>query len=365
VFFGGGYDISQDQQPYVADNVGRGLYMVDAETGALMWRAGPDGGADLQLTDMTNSSPADVRVIDLTGDGFDDRIYMADLGGRIWRFDIFNGKPVSAAEGDRLMEGGLLASLGNADQAAPRTQSNTIRFFYSPDPALITKPGPNYVNVAIGSGHREMPASDTTSVNWFFSVRDFNVYTQLRSSWYQDDCSTASTPCHETLDETDLVDLTNIVGPAAEAAVPVATASPGWKIQLGVSGEKALAESRTFQDAVYFTTYAPETITSVSVACGTAFGQNRLYVVSAQDARPINNFDAVVGESAADRSKKLAQGSIAPEVVFVFPTPPVDPNDPNALPPAVPPVCLVGLESCGFGLLNPPVRTYWWQHDSN
>jgi type IV pilus assembly protein PilY1 len=187
----------------------------------------------------------------------------------------------------------------------------------------------------------------------------------LRSSWYQNDCSTSTTPCHEILDEDDLEDLTSTVGLAAETAVPVATASPGWKIQLGVSGEKALSESRTFQDKVYFTTYAPETITSVSVACGTAFGQNRLYVVNAQDARPVNNYDAQVGESAADRSKKLAQGSIAPEVVFVFPTPPVDPNDPNAPQPSVPPVCLVGLENCGSGILNPPVRTYWWQHGSN
>ncbi len=364
LFFGGGYDTTQDQQPYATDSVGRGLYMVDAQTGTLLWRAGPDGGADLQLAGMTHSSPANVRVFDLTGDGFDDRLYMSDLGGRIWRFDIFNGKPVAAAEGARLMEGGLIASLGNAGDATPAA-ANTIRFFYSPDPALITKPGPNYINIAIGSGHRELPASDLTSVNWFFSVRDFNVYTQMRSSWYQNDCSTSTTPCHEILDEDDLEDLTSTVGLAAETAVPVATASPGWKIQLGVSGEKALSESRTFQDKVYFTTYAPETITSVSVACGTAFGQNRLYVVNAQDARPVNNYDAQVGESAADRSKKLAQGSIAPEVVFVFPTPPVDPNDPNAPQPSVPPVCLVGLENCGSGILNPPVRTYWWQHGSN
>jgi hypothetical protein len=65
--------------------------------------------------------------------------------------------------------------------------------------------------------------------------------------------------------------------------------------------------------------------------------------------------------SASDRSKDLAQGSIATEATFVFPTPdPVsdpDPNDPT--PPAVPPLCLVGLESCGTELTNLPVRTFW------
>ncbi len=29
--------------------------------------------------------------------------------------------------------------------------------------------------------------------------------------------------------------------------------------------------------------------------------------------------------------------------------------------PQVPPVCLVGLESCGGGVVNNPVRTYWRQ----
>ena len=47
----------------------------------------------------------------------------------------------------------------------------------------------------------------------------------------------------------------------------------------------------------------------------------------------------------------------------MFPTPDSDVNNPN--PPAVPPICLVGLESCGTGLANPPVRTYWQQRGTN
>jgi hypothetical protein len=56
-------------------------------------------------------------------------------------------------------------------------------------------------------------------------------------------------------------------------------------------------------------------------------------------------------------------GTIAPEAIFVFPTPETDANNPN--PPAVPPICLIGLESCGTGLTNPPVRTYWQQRGTN
>jgi type IV pilus assembly protein PilY1 len=300
-------------------------------------------------------------VIDLTGDGYADRMYAADLGGRIWRFDVFNGKEVSGSEGNRLIEGGMIASLGNVEQASPKTASNTIRFFYAPDPALITQPGPTFINIAIGSGHRELPASDLTVQNWMFSVRDYKVLTPLMSSGYRDSCDGIDTPCHEIVYEDDLEDLTDTVGADATAAVPIGTS--GWKLELPDDGEKVLAEARTFQSSVFFTTYAPVVQGSLDDVCGQKFGLNKLYVVNAFDARPFYNYDGVTGEATADRSTDLAQGSISPEVVFIFPTPPnTDPNNPE---PAVPPVCLVGLEKCGFGITNPPVRTYWRQRGAN
>jgi type IV pilus assembly protein PilY1 len=388
LIFGGGYDTDEDAQEYVENDVGAGIYMVNALTGNLIWRAGPDSGANLRLPEMRHSIPGDVRVVDLSGDGLADRIYAADLGGRIWRFDIFNGKSASSTtEGDRLVEGGMLASLGNAEDGTGRDETNTIRFFYSPDPALISQPGPPYINVAIGSGHRELPATDKTVQNWFFSVRDYNTLTPLRSSWYKDDCTGATTPCHQIVLEDDLVDLTNTVGATATTSVPVGVpnGSVGWRIALEETGEKTLVESRTFQGDVYFTTYSPVTRGSTADGCGTTFGLNKLYVVNAVDARPIRVDDESVGEAVDDRSRDLSQGSIAPEVVFIFPTPPsvrpntpppgcdadpnCDPNDPTTWPlqpgAALPPVCLVGLETCGFGLINPPVRTYWRQRGAN
>ena len=82
-------------------------------------------------------------------------------------------------------------------------------------------------------------------------------------------------------------------------------------------------------------------------------------------AKPVVNFDTTTTgvTSVSDRFKELAQGSIAPEALFVFPTPDAIRGNPN--PPAVPPICLVGLESCGTGLNNPPVRTYWQQRGTN
>ncbi|MGB5277700.1 MAG: hypothetical protein WBP02_11080, partial [Gammaproteobacteria bacterium] len=86
LIFGGGYDPDQDSATVrTADNIGRGVFIADAETGALLWRAGPDAGADLQLTDMQYSVPARVKPIDIDGNGFIDRLYIGDMGGQIFR----------------------------------------------------------------------------------------------------------------------------------------------------------------------------------------------------------------------------------------------------------------------------------------
>jgi hypothetical protein len=110
-----------------------------------------------------------------------------------------------------------------------------------------------------------------------------------------------------------------------------------------------------------FSTYSPVETGLTDDSCGTKFGINKLYAVSAVDARPANNYDQQAGESVADRSKELeSRGTISPEVVLVFPTPD-NPNNPRA----IPPVCLIGLENCGTSIANPPVRTFWKQRGTN
>lgn len=409
IFFGGGYDRNQDTPFYANDDQeGRGVYMADAFTGELLWRAGPDSGANLVLPDMKFSMPADVRVIDLTADGFADRIYAADLGGQIWRFDIFNGQPAgsSSDEGQRLVEGGLLASLGEAGATSPSAK-NALRFFFAPDPAIVKFQGTTFINVAIGSGHRELPVSDTHPdysgiENWFFSVRDYLPFQTLTQSQYKADCG-GTVPCHELVTEEDLADLTTTVGVNAtqevsainvlDAAGNITTArSAGWKILMEDLGEKVLAESRTFPvklddgsnrivTSVLFTSFTPTATCPDGYSydaklgdcvnekdpddklCGVGYGLNRLYAVNAVDARPVQ--DLKDSETTGDRSTDLAQGGIAPEVVLVFPTPdPPKPGDANP-PRAVSPVCLVGLENCGTSIANPPVRTYWRQRGAN
>ena len=96
LIFGGGYDTSagpdQAVRRWTASATASTWSTRLSGEPALACRPATDTGADLKLgEDDGNSIPGEVRVVDLTGDGFADRMYAADLGGRIWRFDIFNG----------------------------------------------------------------------------------------------------------------------------------------------------------------------------------------------------------------------------------------------------------------------------------
>ena len=101
---GGGYPASSSGGGAAGGNR---LFMMDAATGKLLWTAGDQSRADRALPRMTHAVAARVAAIDTDGDGFADRMYAADVGGRIWRFDIWNGR----GPGD-LVTGGVLASLG-------------------------------------------------------------------------------------------------------------------------------------------------------------------------------------------------------------------------------------------------------------
>lgn len=378
LIFGGGYNTSHDAVNLTAsgDATGNRIFMVDAFTGELIWRAGPSGdsGADLQSDKMDRAFASDVRVIDLTGDGFADRMYASDLGGRVWRFDIFNGQAPST-----LVTGGVFASLGNADNATPGIPANdSRRFFTTPDAALITYQNSTFINIAIGSGNRELPVRDTVINNRFYGLRDYRPFAKLTQAQYDDwednymiRDNGASDPSCGSVVPTDPT-LNGLLDVTACAFAAIPPGSPGWKLDMKASGtwdgEKVLADSVTFQGIVYFPSFSPippepdpDDPEDLPLVCKPSAGLNRFYEISAVNAAPrllwADPTQTDVGTD--DRFRTLEQGGIAPSAVFIFPTPEQGER------PGPPPQCLVGLAECGEGVANPPVRTFWRQRGSN
>ena len=342
LIFGGGYDASQDNPGYSTDAQGNGVYIIDAVNGNLLWRAGLDAGANLQLLEMENSIPSDVRVIDLNSDQFADRMYVADTGGRLFRFDLFNGQAPNA-----LVNGGMIATLGAADIAGP-VNADTRRFFYAPDIALAHTEDRTFLNIAIGSGYRSHPF-DTAIQDQFFSIRDPNAFNSLSQPQYNALAASPVTPA-------DLVDITDDPAPTLLPDVQ------GWRLELrdpGFRGEKVLAEARTFSNTVLFTTFTPGAGGAAN-SCVPTRGLNRLYAISVFDGRPVNDEDADGNLDEDDRSYDLAQGGIAPEVVILFPSPD-DPDNCQGDECRPDPVGCVGLECFPPPFVNRPVRTFWTQ----
>jgi type IV pilus assembly protein PilY1 len=368
---GGGYDASQDASAHSTDATGNSIYIVDTVSGDLLWHGTNSGGTqDFSDADwsMDYSIPADVRVLDLNGDGFADRMYAGDMGGQIWRFDIENGKPAS-----ELVAGGVIAQLGAAGLASPSV-ADTRRFYYAPDVALVINNDYNYVHIGIGSGHRAHPNA-TVNHDEFYALRDYWTYAPKTQGEYNDNIA------FPLITVGDLVDVTT------DTSASVPQGSPGWRMSLndgGWLGEKVLAESRVFDGRVFVSTYRPGTN---GVSCEPALGTTRQYVMSVFNASPVTNLDGSVEDyngdgivdpqdlQLTDRYREF-QGPPPPETVFFFPGPEgdvdgdgdVDADDGFSLSCVATNTCLdetpcQGLRCFPNGVERFPVRTFWSQDD--
>jgi type IV pilus assembly protein PilY1 len=333
VVIGGGYDSVQDTPTYtVAPDVsGAGIHMLDLVSGAELWRAGRDAGADLQLSSMTRSIPSQIRVIDMSGDGLADRMYASDLGGQLLRFDISNGQVPT-----NLVAGGVIAQLGAEGLGAP-SDADTRRFYNSPDVSIFTDRNQNrrFVSLSIGSGYRAHPLDNGAS-DRFYSVRDPNVFNQLTQVAYDS---------FNVVTDADLVEV------SGQLRTIVDPTKRGWKFTMPAN-QKVIAGSLTFDDSVFFVGFSPEA--NLADACQPSQGKNFLYRVNVENGDPVvNNQNAL-----EPRVTELAQGGIAPTPTILFP----GPDDPNCIGvDCAPPIACVGVECFDPGFVNYPVKTLWTQ----
>jgi type IV pilus assembly protein PilY1 len=266
LLFGGGYDAGQDTNVFRTDTKGNAIYMINAATGALEWSAGSGTARsdhDLELALMNFSIPAGLRVIDIDRDGLDDRIYVGDMGGQLWRFDLINGQPRSS-----LGEGGVLASLGGAGAGGSPADIDLRRFYNAPDIVEIIDGNALFVAINIGSGYRAHPLNTATN-DEFYSVRDFRSREVLASNVY----GSESQPI---LTREDLPDITNDLTP------DLATNAPGWRLRMAqAAGEKVLSSSLTLSNVLFFNSFTPAASANSCLPVG---GLNRLYRISVRDA---------------------------------------------------------------------------------
>jgi type IV pilus assembly protein PilY1 len=121
-----------------------------------------------------------------------------------------------------------------------------------------------------------------------------------------------------------------------------------------------LAEARTFNNQVMFTTFRPS---QSATSCEPQAGTNRLYIVSLFDGSPVNNWTA---QSTTARSRKRIasrNSRVRSRASGVhLPQGDADCVGDQCMPP---PVACVDLFCFPPGFANNPVRTFWSEQSAD
>ena len=304
LIFGGGYDTNKDIEAVgTDDSAGRGVFIVNALTGALIWSATPaaNSATNLQVSTLVDSIAAPVSVLDSNGDDLTDRIYAADTGGNVWRLDMPGSALPTTAQTTWSMF--KLASFGGT------TASTDRRFFNKPDVVRTRAGDTAFDAIALGSGNRSHPL-ESTVVNRFYMIRD----TQINTSYH----GSGGTAVPAALAESDLYDVTNNLiqdGTAEEqtAAMTALAAKRGWYVTLERNGEKNLAPSITLGGTVFFTTFDPDTS---ATSCVPVPGHGYLYAVNLQFGTAVYDWETASSPNSIQKSDRNVEvGQRLPDAV--------------------------------------------------
>ncbi len=337
LIFAGGYDVNKSVLGLgTSDSMGRGIYIVNADTGALIFSATPaaTSTSNLRVTGMTDSMPGSVATLDSDGDGKVDRIYVGDTGGNIWRMDL----PGTNKSDWSVFK---FASLGS-----DVTQADDRRFFTQPivvrtinKQVTRTVVGGNVVYsyqdrpfdaVLIGSGDRNRPSSEATVRNGYFMLRDYDVVPRA-----------ANAQARSPILITDLYDVTsdplsaqtNTDGILATKAG--ITTAKGWVNWLNEPGEKSMGAGVVLQGKLYFTSFLPQvqsfqqcTIQSIGAArqymVDMHYGSSFRYVVDLEGNQTPERYvevqnkvaDDLVVHAGDDAKIRIIGGGVGEEVIL-------------------------------------------------
>ncbi len=302
LIFGAGYDTSQDTKvTRSADSIGRGIFIIDAENGSLLWSISGENSsrsAHTHVPAMQYAIPSDIRIVDIDLDGLADQLYVGDLGGQLWRFDVN-----SMIESEPLIDGGVIADFSGNDA------DNNRRFYYEPDVSLVSHGGVRQLAIAIGSGWRAHPL-DLEVEDRFYVLKSDDIFSAPVGGYGKPSSDGLS---FSPYTENDLLDITNNLSPSDSEIA----SHNGWMLQLQETGEKVLGGAMTVNNQVVFTTYRPD---QSSHACETAVGGGAVYAMEVRSGRPTIDLagDGILQVSNEDRSVKLNHGGIPPEPSSLF-----------------------------------------------
>ena len=260
MFVGGGYDAGGDDGNSNAggyelanynqtNQKGAGVYMFDAQTGALLWTASANvttanTGSDNHAlnTQMKHSVVSRINTVDRDSDGLVDHLYFGDLGGQLWRVDINQHAQAN-------QNFATAAHIFSVAQQNLGTGFST-RFYEAPILSIYGRGSSTLAVLSIASSNRSLPISDNSS-GVLFNIYDSSVTQAVVTS---SDLSTRTLTDYTTL-------------PQANSLTLLTRPQYGWYTKLA-SGRKVMDELAVLNKNVYASIYDPEDGTTASCSAG-------------------------------------------------------------------------------------------------
>ncbi len=268
LIMGGGYDTCEDGDPNTCTSSSKGnkIYVLDADTGAL-----------LQTLSTDRSVVAEVTVLRDSSTGLAKYAYASDLGGNVYRININSAAPGSWSITK-------IASLG-CDTVTSCAANR--KFMFAPD--VVVDNGVNII--LLGSGDREKPLTSYTSAygttNHFFMLKD----KPTDASWLTSEasnCSGSSVICKASLVEVAADSQT-----VSQASID---ARKGWYLGLAAH-EQVVTSSVTLYGTVTFSTHQPAV--PVVGSCSSNLGVANVYNIRYANADAASG-DARFGRLSGD-----------------------------------------------------------------
>jgi Tfp pilus tip-associated adhesin PilY1 len=271
--FGGGFDRER------LNRRGNWLYMVDVETGHVLYRANSSCGVNGGVSCVPfGSMPAPPSVLDLNGDGYLDRVYIGDMKGQMWRVDVSDLRWASTVPSDRWANK-LAFDVGSATPfllfRAPQpnpltTPPNQFHAIYQA--SVVFSAAGNALGIGFGTGDRDDILAGIDPVSLTYAQRFYVVFDRGNTT---------------TLTEADLTLLPTTVDPAQT------TSASGWVLRFGASGgERLITDPIALQGYLFFSTFSPfppgtgDGPCLQATKCSQSVGKSNFYAISAATGNP-------------------------------------------------------------------------------
>jgi hypothetical protein len=310
--FGGGMDPSNLNQ------LGNWLYMVDIETGKILYK---------RL--LVGSAPSDPAAVDTDQDGYLDTVYIGTTAGYLYKARIGNAAPLDT------LSGRVTDASWEPFTIFDTLQSDTnlrAPIYFPPSVIFVSKLG-KYA-LGFGTGNRE----DL----WEKDGLPGRFYLLLDESFTRQDFLDAKLPRKES--QYFQLDVNSAANPGTDFLLRPATGkSPGWYLRLDAD-ERMITKAFALSGIVIFTSFDPKVLVggggggNGAPVCARA-GESNIFIVYTNNGDPLDANNAT-DATLRSRFKRVPEFVSNPFVESSgTKNPPCDPStNPNCPPPPVP-VC--------------------------